>query len=115
MTTLDDIARLQGHLKSLSAMLKRRAALSGKDYSQMTNRAVQKNSADLTWLGMDIDKCLREAHAAAVDCGIADPRSRDSYGPVDYRPSAFHHYRHTPTAPKCLQFGDAIRKGGDDA
>lgn len=97
-----DLERLSKQIKSLIAMRKRQAALSGKDYSGMTQRAVQKNGADLTWLGMDIDKAEREAHAAAVDCGLADPRSREAYGEVDYRPSAFHHYKHKPTLPRCF-------------
>ena len=98
MTNLSDIARLQSNLKSIAAMLKRRDSLSGKDYSDMTPKAAQKNGADLSWLGMDIDKAMREAHAAAVDIGIADMRA--GYGPVDYHPSGFHHYRHTPTLPR---------------
>ena len=103
MGKIDDLTRLQAYVKSLIAMRKRQEALSGKDYDGMTPRAIQKNGTDLSWLGMDIDKAEREAHAAAVDCGIADPRSAASYGPVDYRPSAFHHYQHTPTKPRCRQ------------
>ena len=102
MTRTEDLERLQRLLKSILAMRKRQAALSGKDYSDMTQRQAQKNGTDLTWLGMDIDKAEREAHAAAVDCGLADARSADRYGPVDYRPSAFHHYRHQPTVPRCV-------------
>jgi len=98
---IDDLKRLQEQIRNLIAMKKRVEKLSGKSYADMTQRMVQKNGADLTWLGMDIDKALREAHAAAVDCGIADPR--DDYGPVDYHPSAFHKYRHTPTKPRCCQ------------
>jgi hypothetical protein len=96
-----DLNRLQIHIKNLIAMRKRQAALSGKDYSEMSRRQCEKNGTDLTWLGMNIDKAMHEAHAAAVDCGIADPRA--SYGPIDYRPSAFHHYSHTPTVPRCRQ------------
>ena len=99
---IEDLARLHRHIKSIIAMRKRQASLSGKDYSDMTQRQAQKNGADLAWLGMDIDKAERDAHAAAVDCGLADPRSVDSYGPVDYRPSAFHHYRHQPAVPRCI-------------
>ena len=103
MSALADLDRMQGHIKSLIAMRKRLSALSDKDLSNMTPKAAQKNGTDRTWLCMDIDKAEREAHAAAVDCGLADPRSPASYGPVDYRPSAFHHYRHTPTVPRCRQ------------
>lgn len=103
MSALDDFTRLQGHIKSIIAMRKRLAVLSDRDLSSMSPRQAQQNSTDRTWLCMDIDKAEREAHAAAVDCGLADPRSPESYGPVDYRPSAFHHYRHTPTAPRCRQ------------
>ena len=103
MNNLDDLMRLQDHIKSLVSAVKRRDAISGKVYSQMTQKQVQKNGADLAWLGMQIDKALREAHAAAVDCGVADPRPSEQYGPVDYRPSSFHHYRHQPTVPRCRQ------------
>lgn len=100
---LEDLLRLQSHVKTLIANLKRQDAMSGKDYSQMTQKQVQKNGADLSWVGMDIEKGMREAHAAAVDCGIAQPKAADQYGPVDFRPSAFHHYRHQPTKPRCRQ------------
>lgn len=102
MDKLPDLQRLQGHIKSLIAMRKKQEKLNGKDYSQMTQRAVEKNAAELSWLGMDIDKAERAAHAAAVDCGIADPRSAAFYGDIDYRPSAFHHYRYTPARPRCV-------------
>ena len=103
MSKLDDLTRLQGHIKALIAAVKRQDALSGKDYGQMTQKQVQKNGADLSWIGMDIEKGIHEAHAAAVDCGIADPRPVDRYAPVDFRPSRFHHYRYTPTLPRCRQ------------
>ena len=103
MSKIEDLTRLQAQVKNIIAMLKRQDALSGKDYSEMTQKQVQKNGADLAWLGMDIDKALREAHAAAVDCDIADPRSADRYGPVDYRPSSFPHYRHQSSKPRCRQ------------
>lgn len=105
MSKLDDLTRLQAHVKSLIAAMKRQESLSGKDYSQMTERQVQKNGADLSWVGMDIEKAIHEAHAAAVDCGIADPRAADRYGPVDFRPSRFHHYRYSPPKPRCRQGG----------
>lgn len=103
MSKIDDLTRLQAQVKNLIAMIKRQEALSGKDYSTMTPRKVSQNGADLSWLGMDIDKAMREAHAAAVDCDIADPRAADRYGQVDYRPSSFHHYKHQPTKPRCRQ------------
>ncbi|OAN71120.1 hypothetical protein A8B82_21240 [Sulfitobacter sp. EhC04] len=99
---IEDLTRLQGYIRSLISMRKRVVKLSGAEYLQMTQRAIQKNGADLTWLGMDIDKAEREAHAAAVDCGLADPRSADRYQPVDYHPSSFHHYRHVPSKPRCM-------------
>ncbi|QDP55353.1 MAG: hypothetical protein Tp176DCM1853251_37 [Prokaryotic dsDNA virus sp.] len=100
---LEDLERMKRLIASLISMRKRQATLSGKSYEDMTPRQIQKNGADLTWLGMDIDKAMREAHAVAVDLGIADARPASHYGPVDYRPSAFHHYRHTPTLPRCMQ------------
>lgn len=101
MMDLADLIRLQTHVKNLIAYKKRQDALGGKDYSDMSPKQVQKNGADMSWLGMDIEKAKHEAHAAAVDCGIANPRAE--YGSIDFRPSAFHHYRYTPTVPRCRQ------------
>lgn len=103
MSDLDDLIRLQSHVKRLIAFKKRRDAMSGKDYSTMSQRQVQKNGAELSWIAMDIDKATHEAHAAAVDCGLADPRSAEAYGTVDYWPSSLHHYKHKPTLPRCRQ------------
>lgn len=100
---LDDLQRLKGHIQNLIAMRKRQQRLSEKSFLDMTPRQAQKVSADQAWLGMDIDKAEREAHAAAVDLGIADARGEGSYAAVDYRPSGFHHYRHTPSRPRCME------------
>lgn len=98
-----DLLRLQVQVKNLIAHHKRQVSLSGKSYSEMTQKQVQKNGADLTWLGMDIEKATHEAHAAAVDCGFADPRAENAYGPVSFHPSSLHHYTYQPTKPRCRQ------------
>lgn len=100
MSLQDDLVRLQGHVKSLIAMRKRQAKLSEQSHSDPSPARARKIHADQAWLGMEIDKTAREAHAAAVDCGIADSRPDAEYEPVEYYPSAFHRYRHTPSAPK---------------
>ena len=99
---LSDLKLLQGHIKTLIDARKRQESLSGKDYSQMTQKQVQKNGADLTWLGMDIEKAERQAHAAAVDCGLAAPRKLDQYDAIEFYPSAFHRYRWVPPKPRCM-------------
>ena len=103
MTNINDLTRLQGHIRNLIAMRKRQAKASEKSFFDMTPKQAQKASADASWLGMEIDKAEREAHAAAVDCGLADARAPSFYEPVDYRPSGFHHYRHKPTKPECMK------------
>lgn len=52
---LDDLNELKKLATSLAAAIKRRNALSGKSYADMTKKQVKKNGADLTWIGMDID------------------------------------------------------------
>lgn len=96
-----DLSKLKKMATSLVSAIKRRDALSGKSYADMTQKQVQKNCADLTWLGMDIDKLKREMHAVAVDIGIAEPR--EDYHDIDYHPSAFHHYRYKQRLPRCRQ------------
>jgi hypothetical protein len=103
MTDNTDLTRLAAHIKSIIAGRKKMQAMSDKDYSGMTQKAIQRLGAEKSWLGMAIDKAEREAHAAAVDCGLADPREAAHYGEIDYRPSPFHHYRHKPTLPRCVQ------------
>jgi hypothetical protein len=100
---LADLCRLQKQIRDLIEMRKRQIKGSAKDYSSMTPKQAQKASADASWLGMEIDKAEREAHACAVDLGLADPRPASSYDYVDYRPSSFHHYRHRPTKPRCVE------------
>lgn len=100
-TEIDDLKELQKLAASLIANIKRRDKISGKSYADMTQKQVQKNGADLSWIGMDMDKLRRELHAVAVNCGIAEPRSE--YDDVDYRPSAFHHYRYKQRLPRCRQ------------
>lgn len=100
---IGDLTRLQEHVRNLIAMRKRQAKANEKAWSDMSPKQAQKASADASWLGMEIDKAEREAHAAAVDCGLADPRQPESYGTVDYRPSRFHHYQYTPRKPRCME------------
>lgn len=99
---IDDLVRLQEQVRTLISLHKRRAKISGKSMMDLTPKQAGKVSADLSWIGMDIEKSLRAAHAAAVDCGVADPRGADSYMPVDFRPSSFHHYRYQPPKPRVI-------------
>ena len=99
---VSDLTRLKKHVQNLIEMRKRQIKASAKEFSDMTPKQAQKASADASWLGMEIDKAEREAHAAAVDLRIADPRPASSYDYVDYRPSHFHHYRHRPSKPRCM-------------
>lgn len=98
-----DLCRLQKQIRALIEMRKRQIKASAKSYSDMSPKQAQRASADASWLGMEIDKVEREAHACAVDLGLADPRPASSYDYVDYRPSPFHHYRHRPTKPRCVE------------
>jgi pullulanase/glycogen debranching enzyme len=100
---IEDLQKLLRCIKSLIALRKRQASLSGRSYADMTQKAIQKNGADLTWTAMDIDKLTHEAHAAAVDCGFADPRSAEAYGPIYFYPSSLHKYKYTPPKPRCRQ------------
>jgi hypothetical protein len=100
---IKDLERLAREVKILIAARKKQDANSGKDTLQMTEKARGNHSASLTWLAMDMEKAVHEAHAAAVDCGIADPRAADRYGKIDFYPSSLHHYTHQPTKPRCRQ------------
>lgn len=85
---LNDLVRLHGHIKSLIAMRKRQAKIREQSHSDPSPARARKIHADQAWLGMEIDKAAREAHAAAVDCGIADSRPPASKSGSRYsRPS----------------------------
>lgn len=98
---IKDVEELRALTLSLLGALKKREKLSGKSYTDMTQKQVQKNGAELTWLGMDIDKLKRQIHAVSVDIGVAEPRS--DYGDIDYNPSPFHKYRYKQRLPRCRQ------------
>lgn len=109
-TDLEKLEELQAAVKRLVASKKQFNKLSEKraamSYSTHTDKAMGKANADLDWHAMDHDKLMHEAHAIAVDCGIAEPRA--DYSPIDYKPSGFHHYRHQPRLPLCRQEKEAV-------
>lgn len=91
-------ARLFASQKRFAQLSEKRSAMSIDTH---TPNQIGKANADLDWHAMDHDKLMHEAHAIAVDCGLAAPR--DNYEPVEYRPTGFHHYRHQPRRPLCRQ------------
>jgi len=92
------IAALVSSKKKFEKMSLRRAEMS---FDSHTQKRIQAAEANLNWHAMEHDKLERDVHAAAVDCGLADPRS--DYSTIEYNPSSFHCYRYQPRIPLCRQ------------
>ena len=90
--------RLVASKKKFVKLSEKRASMS---YMDNTRKAIENADANLNWHAMDYDKLFREVHAAAVDCGIADPR--DDYSEIEYNPGPFQRYSYQPRVPLCRQ------------
>ena len=101
---LEDLKKLVMELvRSKKKFDKLSARRSDMSLDSHTQKAIGNANANLNWHAMEHDKLLREVHAAAVDCGLADPRSESYYSEIEYKPSGFHRYRFKPRVPLCRQ------------
>lgn len=95
-----DLDRLFDAVKTLRSEARKMAKLSEKARSAGLGKPSQKASTALNWQAMAVIKAEATAHAAAVDCGIADRREPEHYATRDLHPSGFHQYRWNPPRPR---------------
>lgn len=102
ITSHEDCERIASIAKRLLAerrQYERRAA--GRDKA-ITPKQITRLNTDLNWQAMEIVKVEHELHVACVDAGLADLREASHYGPRDFHPSGWHHYRWEPVKPRAL-------------
>lgn len=90
-------------LKSKKKFIKLSEKRASMSHADNTPKAIENAEANLNWHAMSHDKLTRDLHAVSVDCGISEPRSKDDYGVVTYKPSGWHEYTHQPRVPKCIK------------
>ena len=107
---LEDIERLFSTVKHLCHERRKMERLSEKARTAPLGKQGQKATVDLNWQAFHVNKLEHDAHAAAVDCGLADARSPDHYKPYSVKLSGFHEYEVIPPLPRRVA---ARQKGGD--
>lgn len=95
------IDALIAELKALKSCIKRRQKIHARECS--TPHQHEKRHVDMTWEGMAKEAAEDEAHALAVELGIADRRSDDSYGEFYFQPSPLHKYKRIKRKPSDFQ------------
>ena len=86
-------------MQSEKKRIKIKEARAGATTENSTLNRLNKLNEDSTWHAMEHEKLTHEAHAIAVDCGLAAPR--DDYDDVIFQPSAFHKYAYKVRVPLC--------------
>lgn len=97
---MEDVERLFAAVKLLHAERKKMERMSEKARTAPLGKASQKASTDLTWQAFHVNKLEHRVHAAAVDCGLAEPREPDAYKPYSVKLSGFHEYEVVPDRPR---------------
>jgi len=94
---LEDVERLFDAVKS-----RKMARLSDKALAAEGQKASQKANVDLNWQAFHVNRLEHVAHAAAVDCGLADVRNASHYVPYSVKLTGFHEYEVVPQKPRDL-------------
>ena len=97
------LERLSNHLKAMARDAKKIVRLQQKEsdltFENSTQKARDRVRNDLNWAFMEFDKDTHEAHALAVEFGIASIRKPEAYEQIEYNPSGWHKYNYTPRKP----------------
>lgn len=84
------IDALMAQLKIIKDSIKKRDRIGARECH--TPHQHDKRSTDMTWEAMRKETAQDEAHALAVELGLADIRSDDAYGLDYFQPSPMHRY-----------------------
>lgn len=98
--SLEDIEALFAAVKNLRDERRKMARLSERAMSAAQGKSSQKANVDLNWQAFHVNKIEHAAHAAAVDCGIADARDPEHYRPYSVNLTGFHVYEVVPQKPR---------------
>ena len=97
---LDELKEISKRLVKEKRTMDRLCSASGR--TDLTPKQVEKANADANWQGMELSKLEHEAHAIAVNCGIADRLAPECYESVEFHPSPFHTFTYQPRKPRSL-------------
>ena len=100
---LEDIETLFAAVKNLRDGRRKMAKLSERAFSAEGVKARQKSTVDLNWQAFHVNRLEHVAHAAAVDCGLADLREPSHYEPYSVKLTGFHEYEVVPPKPRDLK------------
>lgn len=101
VASLEEVEALFAAVKILRDERRKMQALSEKARNAAPGKG-QKANVDLNWQAFHVNRLQHAAHAAAVDCGIADARTADHYRPYTVKLTGFHEYEVVPPMPRSL-------------
>jgi hypothetical protein len=104
---LKDVEALFDAVKHLRDERRKMERLSEKAMKADAGPAYQKAVTNLNWQAHHVVRLEHTAHAAAVDCGLADLREPDHYRPYTVKLTGFHEYEVKPCLPLQLSKGGA--------
>ena len=96
---LEDVEALFDVVKSYRDERRKMAKLSERALKAPIGQG-RKASVDLEWQAFHVTRIEHRAHAAAVDCGLADPRGPEHYRPYSVKLTGFHEYEIVPQKPR---------------
>ncbi len=99
---LEDVEALFAAVKQLRDERRKMEKLSEKAFRAEGQKAIQKATVDLNWQAFHVNQVEHTVHAAAVDCGLAEPRSPEHYSPYSVKLTGFHEYQVVPAKPRAL-------------
>lgn len=100
---LSDVEALFDAVKELRNERRKMERLSEKARSAPLGKSSQKATTDLNWQAFHVNQIEHRAHAHAVNCGIADLRSKDHYDAYSVKLTGFHEYEVAPPKPRALR------------
>jgi len=92
------IDALMAQLKIIKDSIKKRDRIGARECH--TPNQYGKREADMTWEAMRKETAQDEAHALAVELGLAGIRKDDSYGIDYFQPSPLHKYKRVRRKPE---------------
>lgn len=100
---LEDVEALFTAVKNLRDERRKMAKLSEKARNAALGKSSQKANVDLNWQAFHVNRIEHAVHAAAVNCGVADPRDREHYRPYTVKLTGFHEYEVVPPKPRAFE------------
>jgi len=98
---LEDVEALFEAVKLLRTERRKMAKLSERARNADHSKA-QKTTVDLNWQAFHVNRLEHAAHAAAVNCGLANLREPADYRPYSVKLTGFHEYEVVPPKPRAL-------------